>query len=479
METKKIVSGLFSKLALFISSLWLLSLFISSLWFVLGSLSAFQFQLRLSSSKQNSSDIAVLLEAIRDYQSLQQIRESQLKLIETGKVEKDKYLNFLKDSISPFSSYRTQQNPKRFNLSELNKSLLEEGVQSPSREIEEFIKIVDSIRQIQGRLKKWTESRFPLTFPDQDIQSYTIEMNKLKSIIKNIDSDREKIGNSLPGMASFDKINDTMKLLKYLDSEGTVHSGQEDYNKAWNEYQESYISFSNLQKEAEEKEKKFSDLKEFVTEVRYLSGFKFDYLVLMPGQLLSLMLALSMGAFGSVIYITREILAGNILKNPIYYFFRPFIGMISALAIFVLVKSGQMLVAHNGQGGETSPELLNPFFIAFISLFSGLFSEQAYLKLQDAGSAFLKQGILHKERWAFGLKKALVLKNKTLEELAIGTGINLNDLKNWEEETEPVPPLEQKIISAYLLTPRRNLFSIDPPHAKSAVIGDVHLKETV
>lgn len=113
--------------------------------------------------------------------------------------------------------------------------------------------------------------------------------------------------------------------------------------------------------------------------------FGVDNFWAVPTHILTIMLIFSMGALGSLIFLTIEFLKQtNNDERFSMYFFRPLLGMVVALAIFVMYKSGQAVLGMDDQ------EHLSPFLISFISLMSGILAEQAYGNLKLAGSNFFK-----------------------------------------------------------------------------------------
>jgi hypothetical protein len=110
------------------------------------------------------------------------------------------------------------------------------------------------------------------------------------------------------------------------------------------------------------------------------SIFRIRGLWAIPENILIVMLIFSMGALGSLIFLTMEFLKrrDNAEEKFSNYFFRPLLGMVMALAVFVMFRSGQYSM------GIESEEYLSPFFISFMSIISGMMSEKVYgsLKLQ-------------------------------------------------------------------------------------------------
>ena len=110
------------------------------------------------------------------------------------------------------------------------------------------------------------------------------------------------------------------------------------------------------------------------------SIFRLKGLWAIPENILIVILIFSMGALGSLIFLTMEFLkrSDNTEEKFSNYFFRPLLGMVMALAVFVMFRSGQYSM------GIESEEHLSPFFISFMSIISGMMSEKVYgsLKLQ-------------------------------------------------------------------------------------------------
>ena len=108
-----------------------------------------------------------------------------------------------------------------------------------------------------------------------------------------------------------------------------------------------------------------------------------------PQPILKINLVLSMGILGSLIFVTIEFIKepkGELTKAFTMYFFRPFLGMIIALAMYVMVKSGQSTLFEDMESN------FSPFFISFLGIISGMLAEQAYRRLSFTGKAFFDDG---------------------------------------------------------------------------------------
>ena len=126
----------------------------------------------------------------------------------------------------------------------------------------------------------------------------------------------------------------------------------------------------------------------FLERMSLLGPWKFLDLLVLPNQLLTLILTLSMGLLGSVIHMTREYFFSQALRRSNWYFlFRPFLGMFMALTVYVFFMAGQFTIAGSQDLSQDKGNL-NAFIISFLAIISGLLSEEAYTRIYKAGVAF-------------------------------------------------------------------------------------------
>ena len=252
-----------------------------------------------------------------------------------------------------------------------------------------------------------------------------------------------------------------LKLVKQRnDLQAKIDDAKESAEWAQKEHEEAEEKLAEitteLQKIDEEMEEAVGGpLHDFLMEVLYLRKFGFDQLATMPKELLVFVLCMSMGALGSVIFLTRTFFNKDHGKPFTWFIFRPFLGMIMAIAIFILTKSG-MDVLGGGEG-------LDPYFISFISIISGVLSEQAFLKIQEAGMDFFKVENKETLRWAVHVKEEMEKQGKTIEDLMPYTSASEIEMEKWVEEKKPVPEEQQELISVWLEKPPRALFSDQKP----------------
>lgn len=191
-----------------------------------------------------------------------------------------------------------------------------------------------------------------------------------------------------------------------------------------------------------------------------LRSFGYAWLFAIPTEVLTLVLALVLGALGSTLHMTRVVIDSGERPPISWYFFRPCQGLLMALVVFVLLKAGQLTVG----AGDT--DTLNPFFVAFVGTVSGLLSPDAYRLVQRAGAALIPAGNDATDRWAFGLAEALNAAGADAATLADGIGARPEDVAAWVSETLPVPADQQKLVAAWLRADPRRLFTADPPLAR-------------
>ena len=199
-----------------------------------------------------------------------------------------------------------------------------------------------------------------------------------------------------------------------------------------------------------------SDIEMAATTASALERMGYGWLFSMPAVILTLVLALSMGALGSTLQITKSVLVDEQKHSYSYYVIRPFQGMVTALVIFVLLKSGQMTISAG------SADELNNYFVALVGVVSGLMSLKAYHLIENAGASILKvEG--QDDRWAYRLRETLDKQGIQPKDLACDIGVPLVTLNCWLDEKQPVPALEQRLIAAWLHCSSRQLFTSQPP----------------
>jgi len=188
-----------------------------------------------------------------------------------------------------------------------------------------------------------------------------------------------------------------------------------------------------------------------------LRAFGYAWMFSIPQEVLTLVLALVLGALGSALHMTKVVLDDSEKPSPAWYIIRPCQGVLMALVVFVLLKAGQLTM------GAGDSDALNPFFVAFVGTISGLLATDAYRLIQRAGASIIPASVDDGARWAFGLSEAMNAAGIDAATLAAGIGATEEDMLAWMAETVPVPGREQALIAAWLHGNGRSLFTADPP----------------
>lgn len=440
---------------------WLVFLYISTTWLVLGSLSAIHFQNRVSDIKSGEDQTqSYSVNKLLDLTEKNYInKETRTKIVE----------NFLK-LHSQFNEIVNKAITNPAAKREKNADVMIKSSEEILKELTNFATIFqDSSIQMEKSSSEFKKFSTTLNNSSTVTESQIKEViNKINQLSKDYNDSLDKLKNE--SISSKNKSTFFTSLTNFVTTVNKVSEDEKEINKEVEELRkkisENLEETNKIYKEFQQSTIDSEDLtdgqKELLGELTYLRVLKFNYLAIMPAQLLTLILTLSMGALGSVIFITREFFGGTEKRRISWYLFRPFLGMVTAIAIFVLVKSGQLVISES-KDGSAGAETLNPFFISFLAIISGVLSEQAYEKIHKTGESFLQTKDIEPARWAFRLKKLMEEQNKTREELAKFVKTDVAVLDKWLEESEAVPYKEQEIISAYLATPSREIFSDQSP----------------
>jgi hypothetical protein len=112
----------------------------------------------------------------------------------------------------------------------------------------------------------------------------------------------------------------------------------------------------------------------------------FNTLITMQPDVLTLLLVVLMGILGSTLQITHAFINENRLQNPGSLVLRICVGAVTALVIFIVTKAGVPVIADASKLGGDAP--INPYFVSFLAIISGLMSENAIAFIQAKGAKF-------------------------------------------------------------------------------------------
>lgn len=203
-----------------------------------------------------------------------------------------------------------------------------------------------------------------------------------------------------------------------------------------------------------------------IFEFQSMQAFKLYWpvyvLTLAPTDLLVLILVTVMGVLGSTLQLSHVYTAEFSAKPISFYLFRPFLGVITAFVIFIVAKAGVPLIADPGRLGGTSP--VNPYFISFLAIISGLVSERALETLRRLGSSYFRDTSDGPSRWALvNLKDAFKKANRDPTKLREAIDAKPAEFDAWLDGKKPIPPSAQNYIAVALNLHPRTLFSDIPP----------------
>jgi len=194
-----------------------------------------------------------------------------------------------------------------------------------------------------------------------------------------------------------------------------------------------------------------------------------SFLGTIPADMLTLILVLAMGVLGGTIHLTQIFLTNAKRSDDAqadygawYFLFRPMLGSITALSVYILVKSGALLISVGETGSQGAQ--LSPFFVSFLGVISGMLAEQAVVTIQDTGRRwFSSANVVGRDRWAIALKDKLAAAGQgadaTREKIANLLGVPPADIIAWEVEEKPVPFRFQTTLAAYFQALPREFFT--------------------
>jgi hypothetical protein len=185
------------------------------------------------------------------------------------------------------------------------------------------------------------------------------------------------------------------------------------------------------------------------------------HVALWTNDMLVLLLLISMGVLGSAlnllaVFIANEQDSLSVGEYPLRLAF----GAVLAIVMFIVAKAGIPILADTSKIGGNAP--LNPYFISLLAIVSGLMSDRSMDTIRNVATSLLRSvgGADYSQRYTrVTLDDALKAANRTVDGLAALLGISAEDTRKLFSGNDAVPPDRQKLISAFLDRPIRELFS--------------------
>jgi hypothetical protein len=205
---------------------------------------------------------------------------------------------------------------------------------------------------------------------------------------------------------------------------------------------------------------------------------------LWPTDNLVLSLVVIMGVLGSCLHVFAERfgLAGETRESVDeadrsrtdlgQSLLRLFFGGVTALVVYLVAKASVPIVADTSRIGGQAP--LNPYFISFVGIMSGLVSERAIKSLQRVGESVFSAGgkVDTTPRYATPMltakyvekqKQMAAAKPDAVDSLAKYLGLPRGATEDAIAGKRAVMPNEQAVIAAFVGADEREAFSDLPP----------------
>ncbi|MGY3133424.1 hypothetical protein ACVWZM_004106 [Bradyrhizobium sp. USDA 4501] len=182
---------------------------------------------------------------------------------------------------------------------------------------------------------------------------------------------------------------------------------------------------------------------------------------LWTNDMVVLSLLISMGVLGSALNLLAAFISND--QDSLSfgeYPLRLAFGAVLAIVMFIIAKAGVPVLADTGKLAGNAP--LNPYFISLLAVVSGLMSDRSMATIRGVASSLLKSvgGADYSPRYSrVDLDEALKATNRDLGGMARLLEMDGDDVRKLFSGNDKVSPDQQKLLSAYLGRPLRDLFS--------------------
>jgi hypothetical protein len=185
---------------------------------------------------------------------------------------------------------------------------------------------------------------------------------------------------------------------------------------------------------------------------------------LWTNDMLVLLLLISMGVLGAAlnllaIFFTDDKESLSFGEYPLRLAF----GAVLAIVMFIIAKAGVPILADTSKIGGNAP--LNPYFISLLAIVSGLMSDRSMAAIRNVANNILQSvgGVEFTARYTrVVLDDALKTANRDVVGLSRLLGLDEPETRKLFSGNDVVSPDRQKLISAYLALPARELFTDQP-----------------
>lgn len=216
-----------------------------------------------------------------------------------------------------------------------------------------------------------------------------------------------------------------------------------------------------------DKQKRFDLVRQFRIYNALSLGFA-KPLLLSPPDYLATWLLFFGGALGSMLKILFWHITPVRENRWSYLLVEPAQGLVCAILLFILFRSGVVVISGAGvQTTESSP--LSPYFVAFMAIGAGLLSDQVLQAFRNAARSVIGDGALRQpSRWAVWLQEAIDGSARagctlTPQQIASRIGVDVPRLESWLALQSATQPEYQERLSILLGVPGYRMFTdIDP-----------------
>jgi PASTA domain len=273
---------------------------------------------------------------------------------------------------------------------------------------------------------------------------YILDSDKLHELVSTCFSEESNSGSELASAANCDLAKEYVDT--NLEYELLINSGERD------DLEDLRIQTNRNVYKLDDKE----PLAGYFDNYRFFRWLRYDKFLQAPSEILVLTVTIVMGMLGSIVSLTWSFIRSETLSLR-RFVLMPFVGMMSAFIILVLVKAGQITIT-SGDANDS----LSPFFLSFVGIISGLLSERAYIRISEVGSNFFS---VKDDQPRYGVRLREALEGEHIDAADLGRRLNMAeaDISSLLAQTRTASLAEQNLISAYLRRNVRDIFTDLPP----------------
>ena len=198
------------------------------------------------------------------------------------------------------------------------------------------------------------------------------------------DFQQDKGESTRPIMSEIHKVKERLALLKDKRDNSSYSPDSLDYRITLGQIDRASQELLKLNNKRLKEENDAKRIRAQIHDVQHYrkifylisSAVGIDDIWTLPKSMLATLLTLAMGGLGSLVFVTIQYLSCDQetfgKRNVSEYIFRPLLGSLMALVMYIVVRSGQASFF------DESLANLSPFVLSFISIISGMASETMY-----------------------------------------------------------------------------------------------------